>query len=582
MVNIDNLLKHGQYTQSLQLLSEKTELSVEDKILKARALELTCDESIFEAELVINDVLAEILILEDRFLEIEARSVKLLILFKFLNFPQIWNEQGIFENIWNNLDDAERNKLQVCYARYLLVSNYVKAYTSVDIDDFSSGSQKVLEAVNIFLLNGDMYYATYALGFRSVLDIINFNITEIHISLEILKSNNLKENDFEKLIYNWILSCKEIGTGNIIEAIAILEKTLEGSASFPWIHIGVIYSLATMLIMIGKYDATIPLVENAISISDKLQVIHHIAYGKRVLADVYYSVGELEKAKILIEDALKINTEILDQSCLSHSLSRASKIYYQLGNVEKAIKFSSEGYNIIEPNKISIIDIFVLIDGYYYKLILLLESGETRQAEEFYQSLNDRYTPGQFKEMDYYMQLFEALLLKYEKRITKKVQAQSIFEKLINEEINVTFITKELKIYAIFHYLELLLHEFNEFQEQEVLNEINLLLSQVMTFSTKHNLISFKLRFTIIEAQLLIIQGDFIKADNLLTELQIALEQQQNMFLKKRVEDQISKLNDIIIKFADSSVHTYTLQERLKRIEIIEYVKKVIKLRDMD
>ncbi|MHA2030643.1 MAG: tetratricopeptide repeat protein [Candidatus Kariarchaeaceae archaeon] len=582
MENIEFHIKQGHHKEALQLLSTQGDLSIKNKILKARVLEMQCNETIFEAEKIIDDVISKIPGLDDPILEIEARSAKLMILLKFMNFPRILSEQRIFESRWEKLSDENKKALQSSNAHYLLVSNYVEAYTSIDIDKFRKGSQNLLNAVNIFLRNGDKYYATYALGFKNFLDTVSLEIDEINKNIEILDSNDLNLNDFEKMIYNWILSYKEIVNGNIINAMKLLEKTIDQSTAFPWIYVGVVYSFVHLQILAGKYNETIPLLENAVNLSEKLQIIHHIAYGKRWLADVYYSLGLLDDAKKLIEEALKINFQIKDNSCLSHTLFRASKIHYQLGNNAKAIQFSNEAYAIVAPKNISIIDLFTLIDGYYYKLILLLENKKTSQAIQFYNSLQNRYTPGQFKEMDYYMKLFEGLLLKYETRITKKVKAQSILESLIKKEMDDTFITKELQIFALFHYLELLLHEYNEYKETDVLMEIQSLLSKVIVYSDKHNLISFKLQFSIIETQLLVIQGKYVEADKLLNSLNITLEKQQNLILKKRVETQILKLNDTIMEWKNLSDETYTLREKIENVEILDYLTKMIKMKESD
>ncbi|MHA2092747.1 MAG: hypothetical protein ACW98K_18025, partial [Candidatus Kariarchaeaceae archaeon] len=236
--NIEFHIKQGHHKEALQLLSTQGDLSIKNKILKARVLEMQCNETIFEAEKIIDDVISKIPGLDDPILEIEARSAKLMILLKFMNFPRILSEQRIFESRWEKLSDENKKALQSSNAHYLLVSNYVEAYTSIDIDKFRKGSQNLLNAVNIFLRNGDKYYATYALGFKNFLDTVSLEIDEINKNIEILDSNDLNLNDFEKMIYNWILSYKEIVNGNIINAMKLLEKTIDQSTAFPWIYVG--------------------------------------------------------------------------------------------------------------------------------------------------------------------------------------------------------------------------------------------------------------------------------------------------------------------------------------------------------
>ena len=340
--NIEYHLKQGHHKQALELISTKKELPIKAKILEARVLEMQCDETIFDAEKIINGVINEISELDDPILEIEARSAKLMILLKFMNFPDILDEKRIFESKWEKLSDEDKNVLKTSNARYILVSHYVEAYTSVDIAVFKEGSQNILNAVNIFLGDDDKYSAIYALGFKNFLDTVSLDINEINKNIKILDSNNLNQKEFEKLIYYWILSYKEIVNGNIIKAMKLLEKTIDRSTGFPWIYVGIVYSFVHLQILAGKYKENIPLLENAVKISEKLQIIHHIAYGKRWLADTYYSLGLLDEAKKLIEEALKINFQIKDHRCLCHTLFRASKIHYQLGNNTKAIQFSNE------------------------------------------------------------------------------------------------------------------------------------------------------------------------------------------------------------------------------------------------
>ncbi|MFX1511854.1 MAG: hypothetical protein ACFFCQ_04650 [Promethearchaeota archaeon] len=170
LAKLDQLLKFGDNEQVLEILAIQNSLSLEERIYKARALEMRFDESIFEAEEIINDVIHQLKPLNDKILELKARSTKLHILLKFLNFRLIQQELDAWIHLWEQCTVHEKDTLKQNYAAYLTAKSVTDHSRTTDSEVWNSASQEIKLVIEIFEYLDDYHDVSWALYLKFMIE----------------------------------------------------------------------------------------------------------------------------------------------------------------------------------------------------------------------------------------------------------------------------------------------------------------------------------------------------------------------------------------------------------------------------
>ncbi|MFX1511853.1 MAG: tetratricopeptide repeat protein [Promethearchaeota archaeon] len=279
----------------------------------------------------------------------------------------------------------------------------------------------------------------------------------------------------------------------------------------PWLYSDYGAGLFILYSRSGQYSKVIEVASKIYKIVQKVNNLHSLAWIKRTLGDAYVQMGDILKGKRLIEEALKINREIDDPTCLALCLVEVGKLNYYLGKTENALDHLKEAIGLFAEEKS-----LMFLSPYYFFVLLLLEQGKKTEVEKVVDTLKQRYQ--KFSSTNF-SSFVEALLLKYETRATKKVMVQTKLEQLLKTPPEGKWFKQEIYFYVVIHYLDLLVHEFNEFQEQEVLEEISTILDETKKLAKRYCQTNFLVQFSIIEAKLFLIQDKFQEAHELLETL---------------------------------------------------------------
>ncbi|MFX0063581.1 MAG: tetratricopeptide repeat protein [Candidatus Hermodarchaeota archaeon] len=581
---LDQLLNLGENEKVLEILFRKDSLSLEERIFKARALEMRFDEFVLQAEEIINEVIQQIVPLNDKILELKARSAKLNILIKFMNFKLLQQELDAWVHLWEQCTAYEKQTLRKAYATYLAIKSFSEAARSTDIEVFKSASQDISLTIEIFESLNDYYSASWALFIKALIDAAYGNIDAYQemlsrvIKLSQTINNVFTSHELIKLHKGTV----QIHEGKSDQALKTYEEVyIDALEHFPpWLYSWYFggHGLGLLYLLLGQYPKVIESIPKIMRTNEKLKAVHQLAWDKRILGEAYVQMGEISKGKGLIEEALEINREINDSTCLVQCLVKVCKLNYFLGDTEKAIDNLREAIGLLPKEKqISNLDILWFLEGYYFFTILLLEQGMRAEAEKFFHTLTQRYQKHSSKIMDFYFSLGEILLLKYEKRAVKKVMAQTKLEQLLKTTPE-GWLSQEIYFYAVIHYLDLLLHEFNEFQEQEVLEEILKILDETKRFAHKYYQTNFLVQFSVIEAKLLLIQGKLQEANELLENLAQQAEVVNIPRLKKQVEKELLAIENTFSLWKKLITDNVSLREKIEQSELISYIKSVRKV----
>ncbi|MFX0065637.1 MAG: tetratricopeptide repeat protein [Candidatus Hermodarchaeota archaeon] len=582
LAKLDQLLKLGENEQVLALLAQKDSLSLEERIYQARALEMRFDESIFEAEAIISEVLHQLESLNDPILEFQARSVKLHILYKFQNFIPVQREIDAWEQRWAHCTPQVQEALQQNYLTYLLIKTVIEPRASTDIETWKATGQKVDSVIEKFEQIGDYYNAAWAIHIQSGV-LLTYDDLDAYRTLpsRLAKTGQytkhlLTSPDIIKLFNAYILfyeGKRDQGLKNYEETFTQFQKS-----SPPWLHtwLGSL-GLGLSYLISGQYAKVIGSVPKFMAINKRLKNAHLLSWDKRILGEAYYQTGDIITGKRLIEEAVEIVREIDDTRCLVNCLVKSAKLNYFLGETEKALEHLREAQGLLSTDHpLSELDIQWFLEGYYFIMVLFLEQGRRTEAEHFFKMLTQRYRPHSSKIMDFYISLGEILLLKYEKRATKKALAQAKLEELLQTTPE-GWLSQEIYFYAVTHYLDLLLQEFSTYQEPEVLDEILRLLNKNKQAAQQYHQPNFLVQLSGIEAKLLVIKGDLQKAHDLLENLAQDDTVIKTPHLKKQVENELSTLTAQFNTMKRLITANASLGEKIRETDLVNYIEEAKK-----
>lgn len=136
-------------------------------------------------------------------------------------------------------------------------------------------------------------------------------------------------------------------------------------------------------------------------------------------------------------------------------------------------------------------------------------------------------------------------------------------------------------LYATSQYIELLLNEFNEFQKIEVLNELLDTLENIRKPLKKYDCPNLLTHYSILEARLLLIQGNIQQAFDLLKDLITQDIVKQVPLLMKEAEEEIKFLKTRLLRWKQFIKSNFSLEEKIEQINVMNYLLESKKLVDL-
>ncbi|MCH8907560.1 MAG: tetratricopeptide repeat protein, partial [Candidatus Heimdallarchaeota archaeon] len=204
---------------------------------------------------------------------------------------------------------------------------------------------------------------------------------------------------------------------------------------------------------------------------------------------IHLKVGELHTVRgafgislINYYKALRLYEELQLNGGIGISLLSVGRVYLDMDEIEEASSFINKGMDILH----GIENPSALKFGLWTFLNLNIIEGNIDTAYEIFDQLtaiDSKSEKDPIGEM--YLRHSKALLLKSSKRAREKYQSQELFKSIIDDNIASAWI----KMDALKHLLELLIMEYHNFKEPEVLKILEECLDHMIEFSDTQELV---------------------------------------------------------------------------------------------
>ncbi|MFX0001795.1 MAG: tetratricopeptide repeat protein [Candidatus Hermodarchaeota archaeon] len=254
------------------------------------------------------------------------------------------------------------------------------------------------------------------------------------------------------------------------------------------------------------------------------------------LGSIYREKGELEKALKYYKQGIKLSEDKGFSSSLNAALMRTGTTYRMKGDYKQALKYIKKQQALVRrdigfAHLVSLFDLF----------LIHLESNSNELAQQALDSLKelaDRIRSSKIASQTYL--LAKALLLKTKNRARYKVEAENILKQIIDDDI----LYVQYFILSLVSLCELLFEELYEYNELEILDELDPLITRLLVIAEDQNSYLYLAEGKLLQAKLALIQMDFDKAKLFFTQAQRIAEMRGLNLLAHK----ISSEHDILLE----------------------------------
>ncbi len=313
----------------------------------------------------------------------------------------------------------------------------------------------------------------------------------------------------------------------------------------------------------GNLDRSIIHYTRSLELSRKIGDTDLVGSGVNSLAYIYRLKGEIQKS---LDLSLKNINFKLSRNNKITNLVNIGVILLTRNEFSKAISNFDEAYRLarLDNNKNAMSMI------YFYKIKSLLKNNKIDKAEQLFQQLTvmDFFESSSHKIR---CSLANAMILSKSTRLTNKIKAQEILEKLLNNK-DLDF---EMSIIVIKLLIEILIVELKLYGEEEVLKELHQLIILMNSIANQHGSV-----LQVIESLLYLSRMNYLN-DKLdlsvkIIDEAISISEKYNLVHlteisrkeKELLMNEITKQKNITIKHSN-------LIDRMNSIDIDDYLKKI-------
>lgn len=295
-----------------------------------------------------------------------------------------------------------------------------------------------------------------------------------------------------------------------------------------------------------------------------------------VIGSIHRGKGELDKSLEYYNKVLEIyNSELNDQLPVPHSVCVGLRdlgiVYFHKNALEKSVdtfKKAIETHKTLCRFKSTIYD-FELVVSYFWMISLYNESGYDGEVENLLSEINK--VVKSWPMLKIFSKAGEALILKNKPRATDKIKAQQI----LNEILDVKF-DYELEFVIQVNLCDLLLDELKFYGEEDVIQEIQSLITRISSTATNQRSITTLVTLYSLQAKLALVEGNIEYSNSILTQaLSIANEKGLD-FLSLKVKKQQDQLFNQLEEWKALLVQNSSIQERFEILDLKKYISTAI------
>ncbi len=281
----------------------------------------------------------------------------------------------------------------------------------------------------------------------------------------------------------------------------------------------------------------------------------------------YFFKGELQLGLEYTKKGISLARKYNNPKLMLGGLINLGSMYQRLGENEQAIKYLKEALPIAENFGRR----YLITLGNFFSIYINM--GDITKAKQVFHKIEqyqDKEKDNKFTNQLY--RFCKAVLMKKSKRTRDLGVAQVIFKDIAQEELIHINITQ----WAILHFCEMLLDEFKETKNIEVIEEFSTFLNQLQNAAEKYHSYPILAETYLLEAKLNMINYDLKKSRQSLTKAQQIAERCGLNPLAIRISDEHDKLIQNLEVWKQMKEENVSVSERLEKVEISDQILRML------
>jgi len=324
----------------------------------------------------------------------------------------------------------------------------------------------------------------------------------------------------------------------------------------------------------GEYNLVLKYLQKALTVAEDLDYKGYLAMIHSQFGSFYIAKGELDQALEHLHESVTLfnETKYYFQRMCCWPLVLLGRIYHDQGNFEVALEFFKRGLALSVEFAYSFV-VGVVLDSL---ITLAIDTGYQKQGEIFLLQFKDLSLKHEHKSIGQNYRVVKAKFLKASTRLKNKMEAQTIFQQVVNEEKEI--INAGTVIEALLHLCELLIYELHITGDEEVFKEVKTLLTKFLDMAQDQKSVNLQVEALLLQAQLKAVEGNLQQTTELLTQARATAEKYELHILGEKVEAEQNRLENERMKLLELFQRNAPLQERLEQARLEHYIKEAQKM----
>jgi len=324
----------------------------------------------------------------------------------------------------------------------------------------------------------------------------------------------------------------------------------------------------------GDVDLAFEYVKKGVAIAKESKNKFTIAQCLLSLGEMYRFIGDWERGLKIYDESLSIYEEFDNKERMSTALSNMSEAYRDFTeDYDRALEYMEASLAVYPP------DVNYIWAGsrFYNAITIALKKGDHERAKKYLHHLEQMNSQVKRKGIKRSYRLSKALVLKSSSRFRDIAKAEKILRQFINEEV-FDFQNSTL---PLINLCDILLGEFRVTNNLEILNELEPLITQLLSIAEKTQSHRIQAETYLFQAKLALLSFDVKKSRRFLTQAQQIAERYSLNKLALEISSEHKNLVDRLELWEKLKNSEAPISKRFELAQINEQMERMYRSRVM-
>ena len=327
---------------------------------------------------------------------------------------------------------------------------------------------------------------------------------------------------------------------------------------------------------LGNFSLALEYFHKCLSLKDQISSKILIINVNLATASIYRQQGYLDKSFSYLNDAKDLYDPSISKTFLIGILYQFAMTYWMKSDTSTTINNFEEILSLASESD-SILPILTRSSIYFWMIMISLEIKNVDHSNKYLLLLKDLLASTidslLIPKIRQNLSLAEALILKTSSRMRDKVQAQDLFNNIVND----TSYMSSYRELAMINLCELLLDELRLFGDPSVLDEVQSLLTKMFSLAESRDSFSLMTNALLLQSKLALLNGNVFRCEELLEQAYLITADKDLLMLHKKVASEKQHLQDQYESWKNLVDSHSSFGDRLEQVQLTNYLQEAKK-----